>query len=194
MTATRALLFLFFALLLVPAPPAQAAGPGTVQARLYDAARVPDAVAAAALERAGTVLADAGMAIAWLPCQRRPAACAAPPAAGDLVLRLVRGRRPPAAGAAAPLGDALVDAHGGPGMLATIYVDRVSRLASSAGADMTALLGHAIAHEIGHLLMASTTHNERGLMRPVWSREELRRNRAEDWRFTDTERLALRNR
>ena len=79
-------------------------------------------------------------------------------------------------------------------MLATIYVDRVSRLASSAGADMTALLGHAIAHEIGHLLMASTTHNERGLMRPVWSREELRRNRAEDWRFTDTERLALRNR
>ena len=31
------------------------------------------------------------------------------------------------------------------------------------------LLGHVIAHEIGHLLLASNKHNRRGLMQPHWN-------------------------
>ena len=66
------------------------------------------------------------------------------------------------AGAAArrgtlPLGDAMLDRHTGTGVLATIYVDRVEWLARQAGADSRALLGRAIAHELGHLLLATTS-------------------------------------
>ncbi len=31
------------------------------------------------------------------------------------------------------------------------------------------LLGHVIAHEIGHLLLASNKHSRRGLMQPHWN-------------------------
>src|SRR6185503_14952467 len=61
-------------------------------------------------------------------------------------------------------------------LIAKVYPDRVASLARGAGADPADLLARAIAHEIGHLLMGNSRHSARGLMRAVWSREELRRN------------------
>jgi hypothetical protein len=46
------------------------------------------------------------------------------------------------------------------------------------------LLGRAIAHEIGHLLLRSNAHAESGLMREVWTAEQVVRNRREDWTFS----------
>ena len=57
----------------------------------------------------------------------------------------------------------------GIGVLATIYFDRVMWLAHEAGTDSRVLLGRAIAHELGHLLLATTTHGPVGLMRAHWS-------------------------
>jgi hypothetical protein len=71
----------------------------------------------------------------------------------------------------------------GTGTLATIYLDRVEWLALVAGVDAGTVLARAIAHEIGHLLLGTTAHSRHGLMRPVWSREELIRGRATDWLF-----------
>ena len=36
------------------------------------------------------------------------------------------------------------------------------------------ILGHAVAHEIGHLLMGTNSHSSRGLMRGNWNVDELR--------------------
>ena len=36
------------------------------------------------------------------------------------------------------------------------------------------VLGHAVAHEIGHLLMSTNSHAPRGLMRAGWRTNELR--------------------
>jgi hypothetical protein len=36
------------------------------------------------------------------------------------------------------------------------------------------MLGHLMAHELGHLLLASTAHSSKGLMRSRWSGADLR--------------------
>ena len=71
--------------------------------------------------------------------------------------------------------------------LATVFVDRVESVARGAGIDERRVLGLAIAHEIGHVLLNSNTHASSGLMRADWSRNELRRNDSTAWRFLETE-------
>jgi hypothetical protein len=56
------------------------------------------------------------------------------------------------------------------------------------GLDAPELLGRAIAHEIGHLLLRAPGHAQSGLMRPLWTDEELSQNRPGDWTFSEAER------
>ena len=60
-------------------------------------------------------------------------------------------------------------------------------VASQADASPSLVLGRAIAHELGHLLIGTPRHSSRGLMRALWSQEELRGDRAADWRFSADE-------
>jgi hypothetical protein len=52
-----------------------------------------------------------------------------------------------------------------------------------------------MAHEIGHLLLATNHHAATGLMRAAWSRAELRHDTTADWEFlsdeADTMRTAI---
>jgi hypothetical protein len=75
-----------------------------------------------------------------------------------------------------------------------LKLDRVMFLARAAGGNAARLLGYAIAHEIGHLLLASNAHGAHGLMRPIWSSAEVRRGRTADWTFTEQEVAAIRTR
>ena len=129
--------------------------------------------------------------------------CERGPAPAELVLRLVQSRDARDSQAARgylrsagllPLGDALVDRHTQSGVLATIYLDRVRLLAQAAGVTVARLLGHAIAHEIGHLLLASNAHGADGLMRAIWSSQEVRRDRPRDWIFSEQELATIRAR
>jgi len=79
-------------------------------------------------------------------------------------------------------------------VLATIYLDRVNWMAEQTGVDARALLGRAIAHELGHLLMATGAHGPNGLMRPVWSQSEIRRRQIDDWIFRPREIAAIKAR
>jgi hypothetical protein len=82
----------------------------------------------------------------------------------------------------------------GTGVLATVYVDRVLDLARHLDIDHRTLLGRTIAHEIGHLLLATNTHGTSGLMREVWSPEELLASRSDDWILHPFEVAAIRQR
>lgn len=166
-----------------------------VAVRVYDSVGMSARERERALEVAAGALAAADVDVRWRRCDAAPGAriCDLPPAPGELIIRLV-----PTAGrgttAGPALGDAMLDRATGKGCLATIYLDRVGWLARAGSADVTRVLGYAIAHELGHLLLATGTHSEHGLMRAVWTSEDMRRARARDWQFTRREVAAIRAR
>jgi hypothetical protein len=163
-----------------------------LKVRVYNAGVVPAADQAVALRAAATTLDAAGIGTGWLSCTHAPSAtvsmmCDAPLEPSELSVRLVNLPGTPSRHGDLRLGYSLVDTTAGAGKLATIYVDRVGWLAGQAGTDMPTLLGFAVAHEIGHLLLGSNAHSHDGLMRAVWSREELQRSAAADWLFGRSE-------
>lgn len=103
----------------------------------------------------------------------------------DLQLAVVMSVAPDAADAAwqMPLGAVNFDAEGTPARLLTVFLDRLvrmledSRLRDVPKALRERLVGRAIgriiAHEIGHILLRSKHHTERGLMRAVQRPDEL---------------------
>lgn len=142
---------------------------------------------------AAGILRNAGVGVRWVDCTSPPGAgrCGEPLAGRELVLRIVwlaesaRQRN-------ATLGDALIDLRAKAGSMATVYADRVAALARQAGVKPADVMDRAMAHEIGHLLLGTSAHADHGLMRPVWSAPELKRNRSLDWQFSPEEAMAMR--
>jgi hypothetical protein len=91
-----------------------------------------------------------------------------------------------------PLGFASIDLVRGAGWLATVLADAVRAMAARTGADTGTLLGRVIAHELGHLLLGSSTHSEAGLMRARWHDDDLRQDRPLDWRFSAADARKMR--
>jgi len=164
-----------------------------VVVRVYDTTGLAGPSQQRALTAASTALVTASVDVVWIDCAARSGACEAPPAPRELIVRLVNGRAP-ADRERLSLGDAFVGAGAHRGVLATVYVDRVRRLAATLSTDEAVLLGRAIAHELGHLLTGTGTHARVGLMRGKWTWEEIRRERREDWRFGAAEAARIRAR
>jgi hypothetical protein len=163
--------------------------PKSITVRVYETAGIDSHLKAAALQLAGATLASASAVVSWKQCDTGLATCDTPPA-DELVIRIVRATSE-YPDRELPLGDALVDSSAGAAVLATVYFDRVDRVARAARMETATLLGYAVAHEIAHLLLASSAHSPRGLMRSIWRHDELRNRRAVDWRFTDLEVAAI---
>ena len=163
----------------------------TITVRVYQSAGLPLRLEQQALAEAETVLGAALVDVGWRECTgpHRATVCDVPPGPSELSLRIVR-EGAPRHDARATLGDAFVDRRAG-WVLATVYFDHVAALAKVAGTDVAVLLGRAVAHELGHLLMRTPTHARRGLMRPSWTLGELRGNRAADWVFTTGDVAAM---
>jgi hypothetical protein len=58
------------------------------------------------------------------------------------------------------------------GISASIFQERIETLCQGSGQDFALLLGHAIAHEIGHVTLASNAHSPNGIMRARWGKGE----------------------
>jgi hypothetical protein len=54
------------------------------------------------------------------------------------------------------------------------------------------LLGYAIAHEIGHLLLGTTDHTRVGLMRGRWTHES-GADKPAQWVFSSAQAISMRN-
>jgi hypothetical protein len=76
--------------------------------------------------------------------------------------------------------------------MATLFFEQVITVAERAAVDPSELLGRALAHEVGHLLLGVTGHSPSGLMRAVWTDAELARNRPADWLFAPSDVRRLR--
>jgi hypothetical protein len=60
------------------------------------------------------------------------------------------------------------------GIRATVFYQHLQEFAAGGTACLAQVLGHAMAHEIGHLLLWSKSHDQSGVMKEGWSREDLR--------------------
>lgn len=121
------------------------------------------------------IFLQAGAELEWVECEvaGKPlnlAECAQPQGAARLMLQLIPGtnkRNPKSSGVA-------VIQHGS-SVYACLYPERVRDLARDANWEFGDLLGHAAAHELGHLLLDSAKHSPAGVMRARWETEDLRR-------------------
>jgi hypothetical protein len=170
----------------------------TIVIRSYNNVGVPPADLTAAREYAQAVLQEAGVNVVWADCwfeDRQPAGApdrCQEPVRGDIVLRLQNTGRTDRSKFVS-MGFSLVRTDAAAAFLSTVYVDRVESVAVGAGIDARRLLGLAMAHEIGHVLLNSNSHAASGLMRADWSRGELRRVDEAAWRFLETEATHVRS-
>ena len=175
---------------------AASAARAAVAIRTYDYAAVSTEQLAAARLEAARIFERAGISLEWIEC-RVPgrmdgAACTEPLLVGrDLMLRLVD-RQPARGERIVALGESMLDREHRSGVLMTIDVFPVRAIAEQAFTAVPTLLGRAIAHEIGHLLLGSAAHPPSGLMRALWSRDELRGLKPAHWGFSAREAAQMR--
>jgi len=156
--------------------------------RVYDNTGVSAADMETALAAAHAILKDAGIAVSWRDCSREACQDLERVGAAEIVVRVADA---PPGSLPGSLGFSFVDVDGRSGTLATVFADRVRALSSYAKADNARLLGRAMAHEIGHLLLGTTHHASRGLMRGVWTSIDLQKEQPWDWMLSrdDADRM-----
>jgi hypothetical protein len=160
--------------------------------RTYNTVGVAPKAMTRSREVASVILMGAGLQAVWRDCTED---CGDALAAREVMVRIVAA---PQGVVAESLGCALIDLQHGAGTLATVYSDRINVVASRTGVDGGTLLGRAMAHEIGHLLLGTARHSAGGVMRALWSDLELQRGLRTDWAFAPDdvarigERLAAR--
>lgn len=166
--------------------------------RTYNLVGLPTRHLHAAQRTTESIFETAGVTIAgWRDCQSHDRASAAP--AGDcpdgvrpneVVIRIVR--TPPSGPNRWVLGFSYVAPHAGRSWLSTVFADHIAATASRFHLDPGTLLGLTVAHEVGHLLLANTSHPDRGLMRANWHSTSLRRHVRTDWLFSRSEASQMR--
>jgi len=182
----------------------RAADRQTVVIYVYDLAGVSSRTLNQATEGAGRILASAGVEAVWQvgPADASEAhACdmrvtshgtsSRRPASRDhLVLRLVRDY--PERSLPGALGYSLPDARFG--VHATVFYDRMETVSKTGDVSLSTMLGHAIAHEIGHVLLGTIDHSPSGIMKARWETADYRQAEMGLMKFTAREGEAIRKR
>jgi len=136
---------------------------------------------------------------AWADCPLSGAdldsfqACQQQMGGADFALRILSAamaQKAPARGEA--LGFALPCPEDLPGCYAEVFYQRVADWVSGAEISAYQLLGHAMAHEIGHFLLGQNSHSRDGIMRPQWNPNDLRVIARASLRFTPEQAERLR--
>ncbi|MGD1156312.1 MAG: hypothetical protein ABSA41_10830 [Terriglobia bacterium] len=78
------------------------------------------------------------------------------------------------------------------GDIAYVFCHRVEDLAGNGDASAGQILGHAMAHEIGHLLLNSSAHSPVGIMQGEWDKRELTHLQAGRLLFTSEQSHLMR--
>ena len=149
--------------------------------RVYNHARVPGETLERAKAEAAAVFRNIRVGTAWVDCAlpgtKLPNDPGCNPRHGptDLVLRIVPRSMTERYGfRRGVLGFALNTKKSRFGFAAYLFFDRLQGLPGwRSAAERPVILGHLIAHEIGHLLLGYQKHSLAGLMRPGWDRKQL---------------------
>ena len=170
--------------------------------RVYDTTDTASDVRSEAIRTAAAIVEEAGIPVEWRDCTSTSAesACQDVRPGRDLIVRIMPEVTPSASfrgsalqlrsvpGSTLQLGVAVINPVTLSGEMATIFHEQVRAVARRSGVDDATLLGRAVAHEVGHLLLRAREHSASGIMRGAWSLDELTTDRAEDWQFAPTDR------
>jgi hypothetical protein len=166
---------------------------------VFNYAEVPPETLDLAQNTAARIFGRAGIETVWLDCSLSQEGnhtlpnCWQPAASLSLTLRLV----PTSPASIAQFGDKTLgiaaQPEKGTPASASVFYDRVEKLARGGAASATVILGHAMAHELGHLLLGTNTHSPLGLMRAQWSWRDLEMANAGEFNFSQTQAALLRN-
>lgn len=149
--------------------------PEPILVLVHNYAGVEPTVLKRAERSAARVLGTGGVQVNWLDCSQAAEAsqqCQDPPNPSALVLHILPSRATRRAAPPGSLGFAVPPEPGQFGSFVGVFCDRVERL-SSHGFNEPVILGYAMAHEIGHLLLDVEGHSETGVMKAEWHRKEL---------------------
>jgi hypothetical protein len=164
---------------------------------VYNYAAIPFGVLAQTKAEAARILHYAGVDIQWLDCplslrdaDRFPACQPGPtrlalrflPQTMADRLRRVEGR----------FGFALLPEGGSFGTVANVFAHDVEQLANRRGIRQGVILGHVVAHEVGHLLLGAGSHSTSGIMHDPWRLKELAIIAQGSMLFTPAEAKGLR--
>jgi len=151
-----------------------------ITVRVYNYAQVPGGALARAEAEAGRILSAAGVDSVWLDCwqphsQFQSGAnhdCPGPLGGATVAVRILPGS---AKGEIFSRDSDLGFAAGG--SLASVFYGRIANFAKGGDgkdSDIPVILGDAITHELGHLLLGPDAHSPTGIMRGHWDRDYLR--------------------
>lgn len=140
--------------------------------------------------------AQAGIRIDWMNCGRptetteEQAACSEAAFPNHLEVRL---RQRSLNLAESTLGLSYVG-EDGIGCHADVFYAGIPPVEQEVHLSSGTILGLAIAHELGHLLLGTKSHSDSGIMRAVWQKPELSGARKGALRFSDAQALRMKAR
>jgi hypothetical protein len=158
-----------------------------VHVRLYNYASVTPEGLAKMKEQASVIFRQVRVDVVWVEDAALQQGSGAPAFEEiDLFLRILPQPRATLASRSA-LGEALPCQLRRDGCIASVFLNRAKQLADRTGMSVHQVLGHAMAHELGHLLLGSNSHSGWGLMRAVWNSQDIQRAAKGALLFTSVE-------
>ena len=165
-----------------------------VTINVYNDAQVPPQVLTKATQEATRIFRKIGVDTVWIECHsseadtERSSECRPPSGPIVLALRIVpwsarRGQ--------AVFGTAFLSREKR-GTYCDLFYASVDKLHRDWHVSLSRVLGHTMAHEVGHLLLGTDAHSQIGIMQPNWQGEELRRIEMGVLLFTPEQGLSIR--
>ena len=157
-----------------------------------DTAQVPDNVLTDAQTEVTRIFRQAGVEAVW----RAPSSSSAAPGERWLIIAILSREQTERLFPALTGDEVGTAASSSPtrrANVAYVFYDRVERLTGGDGFHLGPVLGAAMAHEIGHLLL-DNAHSQTGLMRAHWTKADLQLVQRSELFFTAEQGELIRNR
>ncbi len=170
----------------------------TLTVNIYNHAGAAPRTLAAARREAARIFRAAGIETEWPGCPTEPEQIPQFPncklaGPASLAARIIpRSMARPRPSSPAAFGVALIPKDGSFGVFASVYIDAAGAIAGDDEAFGARMLGHLIAHEVGHLLLGKGSYSKKGIMLGDWLHTDLEKAAQGRLLFSDRQAKKMR--